>query len=105
MADDGQARARIEQHQRRDAAGMRSLAGMVDVLAADGEARNRPRRPLNQDRRHAQGDVDVWIIPRLRRDRADLVEVGRQPVHLPIAGDELPERHIVPLVPPPFRRP
>jgi hypothetical protein len=54
MADDGQGRPGLDQHRRRDAAGMRALVGLMDVLRPD---RQRPRhRRGRRDQRegHAQ---------------------------------------------------
>ena len=93
VTDDRQAGARIEQHQRRSASRVRALFGMVNVLATNGEAGHRASRPLNQDCRDTQGDIHIWIAGSGVRYGPDLVEVGRQAVHLPIAGDQLLQHH------------
>ena len=79
---------------------MCALLGMVDVLAADRETWNGAGGALDQDRRNAQGHVDIRIVSRGRGNRPNLVEVGRQAVHLPIAGNELLQHHF----PYPFER-
>ena len=78
MADDRQRRAGIEQHRRADAAGVRALVGLMDVLPADREAGHGPRRAFDQGRRHAQGDIDTRNAARRVGDRPDLGEVGRR---------------------------
>jgi hypothetical protein len=75
MADDGQAGSGVEQHVRRDRAGVRAFLRLVNILAADREARHRAGRALDQDRGHAQCDIDLRIRPRLTGDRSDLLEV------------------------------
>jgi hypothetical protein len=72
---------------------MSPLVGLMHILSADREARDRPRGALDQDCRHAQSDIDLVILPGSFGNRPDLGEIRRQAVHLPIAGDELPERH------------
>ncbi len=61
MADDGQPRAGVEQHRRRDAAGMGALVGLVHILAADREARRGANGPLDQCRRKAERDVRAAV--------------------------------------------
>ena len=58
VADDGQRRACIDQHRRRDAAGVRAAGVGVDVLPADGEAARAFDRAADQRRRQAQSDID-----------------------------------------------
>src|SRR4051794_4025925 len=99
MPDDRQDRSRVEQHLSGDAAGMRAFFSLMHVLAADREAGHCTHGPLDQDRGNAQRDIDPRILTRSIGDRLDLDEVGRKAVHLPIAGDEFPERHPTPLFP------
>ena len=89
MADNDEARARVDQHRGADAAGVRAFLGKVDVLGADREAGNGPGGPLDQGCRNAQRDIDRRKSPRGVGDRPHLLEVGRDPVHLPIPGHEL----------------
>ena len=89
MADDGQACAGIEQHGGADAAGMRALLGEVDVLRADRESRAppAPRARSGSPARTARHRPRKAL--RAVGDRLDLLEVGREPVHLPVSGDQL----------------
>jgi hypothetical protein len=93
MADDRQAGPGIGQHRRADAAGVRALVGEVQVLGADREPRDRTCGALDQGRGNAQGDVDRREALRARGDRLHLVEVGLDPVHLPVAGNQLSQPH------------
>src|SRR5260221_5698278 len=77
VANDRQAGAGIERHQRRYAAGVRALLGMMNVLSADRKARDRAGGAFDQDRGDAQSDVDAGIFAGRRRNRPDLVEIGR----------------------------
>jgi len=52
-----------------------------------------PDGAFDEDSRNAQGHVDLRISARLLRDPAHFAEVRRQPMHLPIAGNQLLQRH------------
>jgi len=99
VADDGQAGAGVEQHLGRSAAGVRTLLRLVDILPADSESRDGAGGAFDQDRGDAERDIDRRILARSVGDRLDLGKVRREPVHLPIAGDQLVQRHPLPRAP------
>ena len=76
MPDDCETGARVEEHQRRRTAGMRAFFRVMDVLPANGEARDCPRRAFDEGRRYAQSDIHAWNITRGSGNRPNLIEVG-----------------------------
>ena len=97
MTDDGQARTGIQQHQRRRAARMGAFLRKMDVLPADGETWDGPHCSFDQNRRNAKRDINLVEWTCRRGDRADLLKVGREAVHLPIARDKFLQRDFLPL--------
>ena len=83
-------RAGIEQHRRRDAAGVRALLGEMDVLARRSRS---PARPAPRARSGSPAGTRRHRPRHSCRDASaiacDLGEIGRDAVHLPIAGDQL----------------
>ena len=79
VAGDGQDGPRIDQHLRRNGAGVRAFFGAMDILAADRKVGNRAHRPLDQGRRQAQRDVDLWIFARSLGDGANSAKSTDRP--------------------------
>ena len=69
----------------------------VRLASLDGLTRIANRGAFDERRRNAQSDVHARKLARGTRDRAHLIQVRRKPVHLPVAGDEFPWRHLFPL--------
>ena len=98
MTDDRHRCSGIDQHRRGNRACVLALVSEVDVLRPDRKAGNRADRPLDQRRRQAQSDIDLWIARRSRRDRLDFGDIRADPMHLPIADNQLSSSHYAALV-------
>jgi hypothetical protein len=92
MSDDNRGGARTFQHFGADVARERACDFRVTVLSADGEAAcGGLCRPRDQRRGQADQNVGGWRRGFHRGgNRLDLAELRRQPVHLPVSGDQRP---------------
>jgi hypothetical protein len=89
MADDDDAGAGLLDHRDRDAAGMRAARRRMAILRADHHPTRAGDGGGEQREGRAQADIDSARCPRGLGNGADLAQLGKAAVHLPIADDEL----------------
>ena len=92
MSDDDRGGARTFQHFGADVSGERAGDFRAAVLPADGDpAAGGLHRPRDQRRGQADQNVGEWRHGLNRGgNRLDFAELRRQPVHLPVSGDQGP---------------
>ena len=93
MADDRETRARLDQHRRRQTAGIGAPIRRMDILRADRQRGDALRRPRDQRRGHRHGNIDIGMHGGGGGDTIQLRQGGTIAVHLPIACHQLTSRH------------